>query len=829
MVALSFSPSAIHSRSISTGAMKLLLLLLTLASVVAGQLSPGGNLYRLALDLLHGLPSQYEGRIPLYDDDNIDNNLYIPQYRTDINDYDEVAEEVPELPQNKLFKLSVMPLLQEAGDLNHTEALVALGDIYMFGNYSTPTNYTKALNYYHRAVAIEPHGHGYFMLGFLYSTGAFGEIAIDEQRANLYYQFGVENNDVDSILVVAYNFFNGIGRPTDCKMARYYYSRLAHIGMKFINENNYIEDDHELEYNIKLVDFNGGIYGPKLSESPSSVTKKTMSLTKNNFNEFFIDIHDHGYVDCYFTALENYYGNYFIPEDHNEAFKVIHECVDIAQTRYGAKNYFHINKIDRFFISRCQTLLATMYLRGHGTKQNYEQAFKWFTSAIKLHSDASDAYNSLADIFQRGPLTSGAISSNATEYYLKALKAGSSKAALSVALAALNNADFKQAVISNDNDIFQLIENAALSGNTQSLYHWLNFIDSGRVRGQVSSCESIVPYYRLFIEKLEKFYFPHLRYAFDEFKYGNFKNSLLGYLIAAEQGLENAQVSSAYFLFQLEPFLSLKPKKTFSQNRMNSAIKYLEKASAQKNIDATILLGDIYFKGIESANVSVDYNKAFAYYNRAAQGYSSHGSFNLGYMYEYGLGPVNNSVDYFLAKRYYDLSLERKVSTDMMKTGSYKTNVVPINLALLRLRLKFLFNRKKFSSQENSREGYGWLKSFKKLGDKKEAEVTNENQNTPKNTASTANKKQAKARSQHEGSSFFVDEEYDTGDYLVMFLTFMFFVIFLVQNIYRHVRRLGQRRNGNRNEEEDNAAAAAAAAEDAPNRGVNFEFHFVAL
>lgn len=778
------------------------------------QASSGSHLYQSALQLLQSLPSQYEGRTPLYNDENIDNNLYIPQFRDDINDYDAGADLGVEVPQNQVFKLSILPLLHQAGDLNHTESLIALGDIYMFGNYSTPTNYTKALDYYHRGVAIEPNGHGYFMLGFLYSTGAFGVIPIDEQRANLYYQFGVENNDVDSILVVAYKLFNGSGRPADCKLARYYYSRLAHIGMKYIEENDIYDDDHELEYNIKLVDFNGGLYGPKLSESPSSVTKKTMSLVKNNFNEFFIDIHDHGYVDCFFTALENYYGDYFITENHDQAFKVIHECVDIAESRYGAKNYLHVNKIDRFFISRCQTLLATMYFRGHGTSQSYEDAFKWFSSAIRLHADASDAYNSLGDIYQMGPLTMDAISTNAMENYVKALKAGSPKAALSVALSALQNADFKEAVINNESDIFQLIEKAALSGNTRSLYHWLNFIDSGMVRGQVSSCESIVPYYRLFVEKLEKFYFPHLRYAFEELKYGNFKNSLLGYLIAAEQGLENAQISSAYLLYQVEPFLSLKPKKTFSQDRMLSAIKYLEKASAQKNIDATILLGDIYFYGIDSANIPVDYNKAFAYYNRAAQGYSSHGSFNLGYMYEYGLGPVNNSVDYFLAKRYYDLSLERKVSNDVMKTGNYKTNVVPINLALLRLRLKFLFNRKKLSNQPNSREGYGWLKSFKKLGNKKEPEVTESKQKT---------KAKAKALSQHEGTSFFVDEEYDTGDYLVMFLTVMFFIVFIVQHIYRHVRRLGQRRNGVRNEEDENLP------ENAPNRGINFEFHFVAL
>lgn len=61
------------------------------------------------------------------------------------------------------------------------------------------------------------------------------------------------------------------------------------------------------------------------------------------------------------------------------------------------------------------------------------------------------------------------------------------------------------------------------------------------------------------------------------------------------------------------------------------------------------------------------------------------------YMYEYGLGPADSSVDYFMAKRYYDLSLKYREVTDR------NSNKIPINLALLRLRLKFLFNKKKFN------------------------------------------------------------------------------------------------------------------------------------
>lgn len=101
------------------------------------------------------------------------------------------------------------------------------------------------------------------------------------------------------------------------------------------------------------------------------------------------------------------------------------------------------------------------------------------------------------------------------------------------------------------------------------------------------------------MEKMEKLFQPHLKSAFDELIKGNYKNALIRYLIAAEQGLENAQMSSSYLLYQVQPLLQDRETKTFSEPRIRAAIKYLELASTQKNVDATILLGDIYLNGLE--------------------------------------------------------------------------------------------------------------------------------------------------------------------------------------------------------------------------------------
>ena len=100
-------------------------------------------------------------------------------------------------------------------------------------------------------------------------------------------------------------------------------------------------------------------------------------------------------------------------------------------------------------------------------------------------------------------------------------------------------------------------------------------------------------YYRVFLERLSSFYAPHLKFAFEELIAGNYQNALIGYLIAAEHGFEEAQISAAYLLYQLQPLYS-NNHQNFCSERVEMAVDYLERASKQSNVDATILLGDLY-------------------------------------------------------------------------------------------------------------------------------------------------------------------------------------------------------------------------------------------
>lgn len=754
--------------------------------------------YDEAMEMLSHMPPPDWQLTPVFHDDTITQNLEIPQYDVDTHDY--VFEAPYKLEVRDWFK-QIRNLLEEAAAEGHVQATVQLADVYMFGNYLTTPNYPRALELYHKVVEKQPHAHAYFMLGVLYSTGGFGEVPQDSELANLYYEFAVQNGHTGAKYVVANNYLNGYDRPHDCSMAKHYYSHLSHVAMNYLEESQVRANDFEISYDLRLSDFNGGLYGPKLSEARSTVDVHTYTHHKNTFRELTLEINDQDFVDCFFEALEHHYGGYFFEKNHTLAFGTVLECVKLASLRYERSNYRNLGAMDRLFVVMTHVLMANMYYHGYGTNRDLDSAVRYLELALKIDPTASDANLLLAEILELGPYEEGYHDPDVMKLLHRAVEAKSASAAFRVAKAAVSRLRAERLRLSpSHGEIFDLIARASNASHTEALYHWLNLVEQGATarRGIVYSCNHEVLLYRTFLSKREvsDHFFPHLRWAFNEFRYGRFKNALLGYAIAAEMGSPNAQASAAYLLYQTQPLLSLKPKKTFTQKRMDVAIRYLERASqSHTNIDATILLGDIYFNGVPSANISVDYNRAFTYYMNAAQSLSSHACYNLGYMYEYGLVPVNNSVDYFMAKRFYDASLQKLKD----RAGAKKANInsVPLNLALLRLRLKYLFTHKKVESK-------GWFSTFKSLGEKTESE---ERANDLANERANE-----RAAAHHEGGDYDV-EDYELGDYLVMACMFAFFGVFFLQNVIRQFRRVG----GARGEGQP------------PRNNFNMEFHFVAI
>lgn len=734
------------------------------------------DLYNSALELLNQLPEKYHNYNPIYTQENIVDGVHIPQYDLSKQNYD-----TPYIYKPQEEALDALSLLQQAAEAGSSNAASALGDIYTFGNFSIPVNYTRALSYYHQAVASKAHGHAYFMLGFMYSTGMFGEIPMNKQRAAVYYDFAAKNNNFNAILVLANKYYHGIDCAVNWPVAKFYYSTAARMTRAIIAPNDLEMIADYITYDIALPDYNGGVYGRRVSESPSSLENRMTifkdlreSLRDNNLNS-----QDANIVDYYFDAYESFYGSHFQQRNFTESFQNCLSCVVHASKKFDGPYRDLTTQIDRFIWSRCLSLLARFYFDGRGVQRNVTKGRLWLQQAKSLYKDQDTLVN-FAAFHRLDPSYKNSYTSQALMYLKHAATNGSYLAAYLLGVATI--APTQPLQTSYTKNSYDLIKYAAKSDYTSALFYLADAAESGfsATMGDNYECEHIAGFFKSFIEKSEKVMLPHIQYAFTEFRFGNYKNALLGFLIAAEQGLANSQVSAAYLLHQLEPILSWK-KKSFHKSRILSAFSYLELASSQDHLDATILLGDLYSKGFKTANISEDYSKAFAYYSKAALSASGHGCYKLGYMYEYGLGSPNNTVDYFMAKRYYDMSRKHYKDRDASQENSAtRASTLPVTLALLRLRFKMIFSG---STNEKEMESLGWFSTFKKIATK-EAKETKE---------SAA---QVKSQAHAEGSHYEGEDEYETFDYVILTLTIAFFLYMAVENLRGRFRRMDRRQNG---------------------------------
>lgn len=750
--------------------------------------------------------------------------LAIPPYHTPLKSYNSTGSSFTTLHP---LVLQAIELLQRASKELHVPSIVTLADLYIFGNHSVPTDYQQALNLYHQAIDLESNGHAYFMLGFIYSTGLFGEVELNQAKAQVYYQLGLEAGDVNSLLAMAYRLVKGIGCPKDFELASVYYSKLTKIGYEYLLDHYDSYEPTEVTYNVRIPDFIGGIYGKDVSETAITVTTSRKKLLYEYEQEYNMDSFDKEIVFKFFSALDEYDGHYLVEKNHTKAKQLLEQCVAYGTKIYGYKNPSSISLNDRFRFSQCEALLGHMYLHGQGVEKDYEKAFSYLTDLMRFYN-SSDSLNDLGLIYHYGYVDQPD-HKTAIQLYSSAIQLESEKAARNMAKLLISNVTSGDIISSNKKaDIVLGMKHAAINGDTEALYHFFEFIQSGYTKGITKdySTEGALIFPKVFIERLHAFFFPHLRYAMIQLSKKQYKNALLAYLLAAEQGLERAQVSAGWLLYQSDNFGS-KPK-SFDYKRVQSAITYFKRASDQRDIDATIFLGDLYYYGVKSANISVDYEEALVYYKRASVQKSSHGCFNLAYMYEYGLGVVGGS-DLYMAKKYYDLAL-----TYREQASQGQANQIPIYLALFKLRIKHLI-----WGGKDMDDGGSWVNAFKKIGIKE--------QEYSAQLEEDERRAEERAREQHEGGTDIEmnNDELIYSDYFAIGITIVMFAV-AIRNMIQQFRFPRNRAGAGAAAGEGVAGAAAAAGEGAEAEGVaqqgwrfngaqanfrrgNFEFHFMAL
>lgn len=754
----------------------------------------GNDLYEKAIDILNRIPTSFITGRPIYNEINIRRRLYITQYDDEKKDYQKplgwknasigvVSEEV-------------IPLLKQAAELNHTKALVKLADIYLMGEYFMETNYSIAIDYYHRALSLSLDGHAYFMLGFIYSTGLFGEATIDQGKASMYYEYGAANNDTNALLALGYRIDRGIGAPSNCERALLYYNRLAEIGKSWLrkkSEEGYPEDESYDLYSICISDFKGGLFGDKLKDTKDTTESKVIHFldARAYVDEHFFDSEDVS-VRSFFTAVTYYDGDQFLDKNYTKAFETFHECT--ASTTYSDDS--SPMKIQDVYLSRCQSYLGRMYLYGQGVEKNYGLAYSYLSKSVS-RVNTTQSLNDLAYMYHYGLINGTVDLDHAADLYRKALMFKQ----VPISTPALNLAKIYMEKNSTSSNIGKAIEYTKLAssfGLREAMYNFAEYSQLGLIEASGKknyTCEDTLMSLRIPTLITDLLFAPHLKFAFIQLRNGNFKNALLSYLMAAEQGFIEAQMSAAYILFQRQSLLP-SHQKSFSIERIEAALKYYAWAS-EIHREACALLGDVYLNGVKESTLTPDYGKAFQYFSRATRMGSAYGAYNLAYMYEHGLGTVDSRQDLYMAKRYYDTCLKLRDKEKL------KFNKFPVNFAFLRLRLKLFFYGN--SKNKDEEEGFSFLDTLK---------------NSRLNQGDSIREDRANERAQahHYGSQDYEDDDFELGDYLVLILSCIFFVFVFIQSIILRLRRFrdGQNREG------DEAWRFRMG-------GQNFEFQFFAL
>ncbi|KAK7204942.1 hypothetical protein BZA70DRAFT_166917 [Myxozyma melibiosi] len=582
-----------------------------------------------------------------------------------------------------------MNLLKSAAEYNNTDALYLLGEMHFYGNYSTPRAYSKATEYYHKLSEVSGNATAQNMLGFMYSTGIFGDVPRDQAKALLYHTFAAYGGDTRSEMTLAYRYHAGIGTPRNCEKAVFFYKRVADKVMAYWRSGppgGRTLDQHTW----KLADDHGGVYGEGASHSSVGNPRKRYSPASDSASlddvlEYLRYIADKSDIAAQYSLARFYYeGTRVLKRNYAEAMKYFKLVAKQCWTKDG-KLLPNISKVAELYAGRIAGYLGRMYLRGEGVPVDAAKALKWY----KLGAKAGDAasLNGLGYMHLKGLGGLKANAVKAAEYFRAAAERDFGPAQVNIGKLFLEKQEVAIAT--------QYFEHAVRHRHIEAYYYLAEMYNQGL--DKEPSCGMAAVHYKIVAEKVEDIHSP-LAWAHERYKAADYENALIGFMMAAEQGYESAQANVAYLIDRDKSAFSLSTvvdyllgyfethtdEEIAEDERIEKldrfidevALIYWTRASKQTNVDATVKMGDYYLKGIGTQK---DNEKAAACYQSAAEfQQSALALWNLGWMHENGLGVEQ---DFHLAKRFYDLALTTN-------SEAY----LPVTLALYRLRLRSFWN-----------------------------------------------------------------------------------------------------------------------------------------
>jgi SEL1 protein len=563
--------------------------------------------------------------------------------------------------------------LERAANEHDPDALFLLAEMNFYGNFTHPRNYKEAFRRYEELASLNGNSSAQYMIGFMYATGIGGAVERDQGKALLYHTFAAKGGDVRSEMTTAYRHHSGIGAPRNCNEAAVYYKKVADKAIEYARSGPPGGMNLPKEAR-RIADEFGGVYGEGASWSSSGVNSKNHGPNSDQ-NAAFDDLMEYldlmsrkGDLKATFNLGRLYYeGSHTMKRNYKTARQYF---LTVARSYWSSDNTVISQDImgTGKLAAKAAAYLGTLYLRGEGVEQNYAKAIRWFRLGLE-NGEAFCQYE-VGLVYLHGlgvtkdPLT-------AADYFKAAAKQDWPAAQVQLGKLFLDQGDLSAAV-----SYFEL---GARHHHIEAYYHLAEINNNGV--GRERSCGMATAYYKLVAEKVEPLHssFEEANNAYEE---GDLETALVAYMMAAEQGYEQAQANVAYLLdeqksiFSLDGLLPWKAKRPSILKNPFMALVYWTRSAKQTNIDSAVKMGDYYLNGY---GVEAEPEKAATCYQAAAEmQQSAQAAWNLGWMHENGIGVEQ---DFHLAMRFYMQALETN-------SESY----VPVKLSLFKLRWRNWWN-----------------------------------------------------------------------------------------------------------------------------------------
>lgn len=566
-------------------------------------------------------------------------------------------------------------LLEDAARENDADAIYMLAELNFYGRSTHPVNYEQAFGRYKQLAELDGNSTAQNMLAFMYATGLNPQVPVDQAKSLLYHTFAAEQGDTHSEMTLGYRHHAGISTPRNCEEAVHWYQRVADKAILFYRSGPpggyaLIRDSY------RLADENGGVYGEGASVSSSGINAKQGGPTSDAYAdpedviEYLLFQASKGEFTASFGLARVYYdGGRGMKRDLKLAKKYF---MEVARQYWDHNG--HVTKeatagMEKL-ASKSAGYLGRMFLRGEGMEQSFSKAKIWFTRGL-ANGDALCQY-SLGLMYRDGLGVERNIK-KASEYFGAAADQDLAVAQTNLGILFLDQGDIATAT--------RYFDFAARNGHIEAFYYLaeMNHLGIGRER----SCGTAAVQYKIVAEKAEAIW-GSIGVANEAYDEGDNQKALVHYLMAAEQGSENAQANVAWLLDHSRPrwspidrLISWKQDAQAAVGDSALALVHWTRSAKQHNIDSLVKAGDYYLAGLGA--VASPENAAACYQAASESLQSAQALWNLGWMHENGIGI---DQDFHLAKRFYDQALE------INQQEAY----LPVMLSLWKLRWRGWWN-----------------------------------------------------------------------------------------------------------------------------------------